>query len=200
MIATAEHIISVIHTIAEELGRTPTSYELRRRGGISPAVVKYRFGSYMAAVRAAGMEPQAAGVRVSDAKLLEDWGRVVRKQKQVPSGSQYAMEGRYSITCFRRHFQRWGLGPAAFVLAAQRGGLSGDWSDVLETVRAAPIPARGGGWWRKVEQQKGRHVSAGQPTAEQAAQAAGGIPLPPPLVGKKCVTATMLTVLVASIA
>src|SRR5215813_6139601 len=132
MIATAEHIINVIRRIAEELGRTPTSYELRRKGGIPPALVKYRFGSYGAAVRAAGLELRAAGARVSDAKLLEDWGRIVRKQKQVPSGNQYAMAGRYSTSCFRRHFRRWELVPAAFVLVAQRGGLDGDWLDVVE--------------------------------------------------------------------
>lgn len=142
MIATKEHIISVIRSVAKELGRAPTSYELRRKGGISPALVKHRFGNYMAVLRAAGLEPRNTGTRLADAQLLEDWGRVVRKRKQVPSGSQYMLAGKFSLGSFIRRFQSWRLVPAAFVLAAEQSALGGDWNDVVETVRKGPIPVK----------------------------------------------------------
>jgi hypothetical protein len=194
MIATKEHIISVIRSVAKELGRAPTSYELRRKGGISPALVKHRFGNYMAVLRAAGLEPRNTGTRLADAQLLEDWGRVVRKRKQVPSGSQYMLAGKFSLGSFIRRFQSWRLVPAAFVLAAEQSALGGDWNDVVETVRKGPIPVSGGGWWQNAARQAGKPA-----TAEQAPEGAKAKPLLPALMGKKCVTATMLAVLFASV-
>jgi hypothetical protein len=92
-------------------------------------------------------------------------------------------------------FQRWKLTPAAFIDAEAKSALGGEWKDVVEMIKNAPEP-------RPVR--KERWVRTFMAAARRGRQAPGlamepvSPGLPPPLAGMKCVTATMLTVLVAS--
>lgn len=225
---TKEGVISAIQAAARKLGHAPNSGELRRRSGITASQVARRFGTYRAAVRAAGLKPNQHGVRVEAAVLLEDWGKVARKLGRVPSNSEYERAGGYSRCCFTTSFQSWVGVPAAFSRFVASGGLAGDWTDVLEMVREGPMPTCGkcGRLAEKreavrlaaeAEVRKRKSVRTRLETHPPAARmemsqlaagdemrqpeiAAMTTVLPPPLWGKKCVTATMLAVFLAELA
>src|ERR1041385_1912728 len=138
---TKEQIIAALKSAARKLGHAPTCYELKRLAGISRSQVTYRFHSYRAAGRAAGLEPENNGVRIETADLLHDWGNVLRKVDAVPSGRVYELTGRYSRFAFYERFKGWTAIPAAFCKYAAAGALTGDWADVLEIIRRTPIPS-----------------------------------------------------------
>jgi len=81
-------------------------------------VLQY-FPSWREAVRAAGLEPDASNVKLEDKTLLEDWGAMVRKHRQIPTRAYYRREGKYSPGAFEKHFGPWSAIPAKF-LALQR--------------------------------------------------------------------------------
>lgn len=210
------------------MGHGPSARELKDLSGITGGQVARRFGTYRAAVFAAGLEPHQAGVRVEASVLLEDWGKVARKLGRMPSNSEYERAGGYSRVCFTRSFQSWVEVPAAFSRFVASGGLAGDWTDVLTMIREGPMPTCGKcgrlaerreamrlaseAEMRKTKSIKTRpeaHAqtmgAAGDETRQpkdndtRAITAAPTI-LPPPVWGKKCVTATMLAVFVAELA
>lgn len=191
---TKQQVLSAIETVAKKLGRAPTREELEHLGGISPAVVRRHFMRHRAAVGAAGLEPAPTGPgRITqNEELLENWGELARRLKQTPSQSQYQSEGKYSYRCLIDRFGRWSRVPGAFLEAEGKGALRGDWKDVVEIFRSMPVRGR---------VQKERWVKTFMAAARRARQTHGAIKgLPPVLADKKCVTATMLAVLVASIA
>jgi hypothetical protein len=193
---TKEQILSTIQAIAKDLGRAPTREELERLGGIPPTVVRNRFGKHRTAVRAAGLEPTRTGPeRVKNERLLEDWGKVVRRLQGAPTQLEYQGAGQYSARCLIERFQRWSLVPTAFVQATSSGEAPGKWNDVLEMIRKTPPPMRGGRWMKQLLQAVRREKRPACATGAVTAHAS----ILPPLAGKKCVTATMLAVLVASI-
>ncbi|MGZ7060967.1 MAG: homing endonuclease associated repeat-containing protein [Candidatus Angelobacter sp.] len=222
---TKEQIIVALQSAARELGHAPTSVELRRITGITVRQVAGRFQTYRAAVCIAGLTPDQMGLRVEAATLLEDWGQVVRKVGAVPSRKEYDEAGSYSWHCFTRCFQGWLEIPQAFCKFVAGGGLAGDWSDVLESIRWSPMPIGGvpGVLAKKREAARAayearasepaqateapsqkeveirQHVATAE-TRQQEFNTANAQLLPPPLWGKKCVTATMLAVFVAELA
>jgi hypothetical protein len=208
---TRERLISALQAAAAELGHAPTTTEFARVTGIHDRSARRYFRTYLEAVRAAGLEPSPVGQRLNSARILEDWGRVVRKMGYVPTRREYLREGTHGYIVFRRRFQKWSMVPAAFYRFVTTGKLAGEWEDVLEKIRRGPIPATGFGKnlkrWREEAKQD---MLAGDPVAatqeEQAcemggsAKAAAPMDAPEilrPLRGKKCVTTTMLGVLYA---
>jgi hypothetical protein len=192
-----EQIISTLQRLATELGRAPTREEMEQMGGISVGAVRKHFTRHRSAVRAAGLEPAPTGPPriIQNQDLLEDWGRVARELKRMPTRPEYKIAGRYAHRCMIDRFQRWGLMPAAFVEAEAKGALRGEWKDVVEMMRNAPEQgqARRARWAREFMAAARRGVRA--PSLQTEPMRAG---IPPPLAGMKCVTATMLAVLVAS--
>ena len=150
---TKKRIIAELKKAARELGHTPSVEEFYRLSGISHFKVAWRFKSYGAAIRAAGLEPNKRTVMIEAGTMLEDWGNVARKVGGAPSREEYARHGRFSQRCFLRCFQNWSEVPAAFCKFASAGGLAGDWVDVLEKIQHGPIPRWGIGkaWTRERE-------------------------------------------------
>jgi hypothetical protein len=189
-----EQILSAIRDLATDLGRAPTREELEQMGGISQAVVRRHFMRHRSAVRAAGLEPAPTGPGrvIQNEDLLEDWGRVARELKRMPTRPEYKITGRYAHRCMVGRFQRWGLMPAAFMEAEAKGALRGEWKDVVEMIGSGPEPARAR-WAR-------RFMAATRKSVQGPSVLMGPLKpgLPPPLVGMKCVTTTMLAMLVAS--
>jgi hypothetical protein len=139
----------------------------------------------------------------------------------VPSQSEYLQLGSYSIDCLSRRVQKWLNVPTEFCRFVAAGGLAGDWNDVLEKIKHGPIPswnergnlakrreaarlacearARGPAVTREgLMPLEVKRVTDDTPPDEKIAAPARG--LPPPLAGKKLVTATMLAVFVAEVA
>lgn len=222
-------IVAALRSVARKLGRTPTAGELKRVAGISINQVRGRFPGYRVALHAAGLKPDQSGLRVETAALLEDWARIARKVGAVPVRREYEKAGTYSSECFDKRFQGWMKVPDAFSRAAAAGALSGDWIDVLEKIQHGPIPTKGGckGLAKKREaarlareahakslksaisaaatkalvmEAKTRQHVASIGSRQQEVDTARAQLLPPPLHGKKCVTATMLAVFIAELA
>jgi Homing endonuclease associated repeat len=224
-----EQIVAALKAAARKLGHAPTSNEFTRLSGITINQVRERFGGYRLAVRAAGLTPRQWGLRVDTAALLEDWGKAARQVGGVPSRREYERLGSYWYDCLANRFQAWSQVPAEFSRFAASGGLAGDWTDVLETIRSGPIPTRGGcpdlpkkrmaakreaarlAYKAGVTQGKlteappSQHAGPQQNVATTEARqpersTANPQILPPPLHGMKCVTDTMLAVFIAELA
>src|SRR5256885_11307474 len=93
---TREEIVAAIRRAASELGRAPSRGELRRITGVSHYRVLAEFKTLRDAVRAAGLEPNPKGEKISTADLVQDWKRVGKKLGRRPSRAEYVREGRYS--------------------------------------------------------------------------------------------------------
>jgi hypothetical protein len=224
-----EEIIAAVQEAARQLGRAPRSREFRSLSGVSMWQVEGRFGTYCNAIRAAGLNPSWQGVKLETAAMLEDWGRVVRKVGGVPTRRQYKEAGSYAPSSYESRFDGWVEISAEFIRFVAAGALPGEWTDVVEKIRKGPIPQKGKGallaWYKTAkaayearnQEQQGastnqplaagmmRQPAAGVDTRQFDATAEGGTllppsPIPPPLMGKKCVTATMLSVFVAELA
>ncbi len=213
---TKEQIIAAMQAAARELGHTPTTTEFTRLSGINDRNASRLFKTYLGAVRAAGLEPNKRGQRLTSAELLADWAEVARKVGWVPTRREYLREGSHGYIVFRSRFQRWVEVPKEFCRFAASGGLTGDWTDVLEKIKHGPIPRSGGGKRvmrlreaMKQELMRVGAMNAAKPTAQDTKLADQGgreesparvQMIPAPLLGKKCVTATMLAVFLAELA
>jgi len=225
---TKDQIIAAMRAAAEKLGHAPTTTEFTRLSGINDRNASRLFKTYLSAVRAAGLEPNKRGQRLTSAALLADWGEVARKVGWVPTRREYLREGSYGYIVFRSRFQRWVNVPKDFCRFVETGGLAGDWTDVLEKIRLGPLPKSGGGKrvMRLREAVKAAREHEATPTSAAAEPSAARLssaepssaksgaeetregerdyamayPVPPPVANMKCVTATMLAVFVAELA
>ena len=102
-----EKILAAIRRAAEELGRAPSRGELRRITGVSHYRVLAEFPTLREAVRAAGLEPNPKGEKISTEDLLSDWKRVAQKLGRRPSRTEYVREGRYSAGALTVRFGSW---------------------------------------------------------------------------------------------
>lgn len=185
-----DKILSALRAAARKLRRAPTRSEFLRLSGIHYCRLAPHFGGFREALRAAGLEPHPGGLRIDTAAMMEDWGRVARKAGRVPTRHEYERYGRYASASLETRFHRWSRVHSCFLEFVEAGGLSKEWADVVEKIRHGPIPRRGGGksWLRKRDRDIGPsdHRDIGR----------GDTISPPPLVGKKCVTAAMPGVLI----
>src|SRR5579859_914376 len=102
-----EKLLMAIRRAAAELGRAPSRGELRRITGVSHYRVLAEFPTLREAVRAAGLEPNPKGEKISTEDLLADWKRVAEKLGRRPSRAEYVREGRYSAGAFVGRFGSW---------------------------------------------------------------------------------------------
>src|SRR5579859_8181922 len=105
---TKDEILAAIKRAAAELGRAPSRGELRRITGVSHYRVLAEFPTLREAVRAAGLEPNPKGEKISTENLLADWKRVAEKLGRRPSRAEYVREGRYSAGALTVRFGSWG--------------------------------------------------------------------------------------------
>jgi hypothetical protein len=103
-----EKILAAIRRAATELGRAPSRGELRRITGLSHYRVLAEFPTLREAVRAAGLEPNPKGEKISTKDLLSDWKRVAEKLGRRPSRAEYVREGKFSAGAFVGRFGSWG--------------------------------------------------------------------------------------------
>jgi hypothetical protein len=103
-----EKIVAAIRQAATEMGRAPSRGELRRITGVSHYRVLAEFPTLREAVRAAGLEPNPKGEKISTEDLLADWKRVAEKLGRRPSRAEYVREGMYSAGALTVRFGSWG--------------------------------------------------------------------------------------------
>ena len=121
-------VLEAIRRVAATLNHSPSRSEFKAKSGMTEYQILQHFPSWREAVRAAGLEPDATNVKLADEDLLQDWGDLVRKHRQIPTRNQYRREGRYSPGVFDRHFGPWSRMPSVFREFAQG---KAEWADVL---------------------------------------------------------------------
>jgi hypothetical protein len=102
-----ETILAAIRRAAAELGKAPSRGELRRITGVSHYRVLAVFPTLREAVRAAGLEPNPKGEKISTEDLLADWKKVAEKLGRRPSRAEYVREGKYSAGALTVRFGSW---------------------------------------------------------------------------------------------
>ena len=140
-----EEVLDAIRKCAQEVGHSPSRSEFKAHSRISEYQILEHFPSWSEAVRATGLEPDSTHIRLSDDILLEDWGRLVREKRSIPTRNQYRREGKFSQGVFDKHFGPWSSLPARFKAFASGNA---EWTDVLallpETVSRNPSGQRPG--------------------------------------------------------
>ncbi len=90
-----------IKRVAHDLGRSPTAAEYRELGAYPTSTLIHRFGSFNAAIKAAGLVPREK--TVTDADIIADLRRVYERIGHPPTCAEYREHGKVSIqTIFRR--------------------------------------------------------------------------------------------------
>src|SRR6266478_6838835 len=129
-----QDVLDAIRLAAQKLGHPPSRSEFKIDSGLSEYQVLRHFPSWREAVRAAGLEPDPTNIRLDDDVLLQDWGEIVRKNRQIPTRHQYRREGSFSPGAFEKHFGPWSAIPAKFKQFAQE---KSEWADVVALLPVA---------------------------------------------------------------
>ncbi len=130
-----QEVLGAIRQAAQTLGYPPSRREFEAKSGMTEYQVLRYFPSWREAVRAAGLESDSTNVKLDDNDLLQDWGELVRRNRQIPTRNQYRREGKYSPGVFERHFGPWSAVPAKFWNFAQG---KPEWADVLTLLPVTP--------------------------------------------------------------
>ena len=134
-----KHILNSIAAVAKHLGRAPSRAEFISRSGISLHFVLQSFPSWSQAIQAAGLRPYTLNVRVEDRALLEDWGKVVRRNRAILRNRArlprhiYRRQGKYNPCTLAKRFGGWSSVPSAFRNFAKGNR---EWADVLALLPA----------------------------------------------------------------
>lgn len=133
---TRQAVMTAIRECTDEMGCVPTITELMKNKGIDRVLIRKHFGNYKEALEACNLEIPERGRKVEISRLFEDWAKVARLLKKLPTGFEYERNGKYSIRPLKRHFGSWEIVPEGMKLYAEEHGLAGGWQDVLELVDA----------------------------------------------------------------
>ena len=121
-------ILNSIAAMAKRLRRAPSRDEFYSRTGISAYFVLRYFRNWTEAVRAAGVHPYMLNTKAQSRALLEDWGRVARKNRGIVARHIYLREGNYSPGTLSKRFGGWTAVPEAFRAFARD---KPEWADVV---------------------------------------------------------------------
>lgn len=102
---TDEELLGELHRLANALGEHPTSSDVVDRGEYSLSTYQRRFGSWSAAVEAAGLDSDEG--ETTEEELLVELHRLHQKLDKVPSLADVREYGVYSRSTYRREFDSW---------------------------------------------------------------------------------------------
>lgn len=132
--ATKEDMLDAIRAAAKALGEPLSLPSFMKHAKISGRQVFNYFPTWGDAANAAGIQYHAEKTGYTDAALLQDWGEVVRKLREIPTVNQYRIQGRFSKNTFAKHFGPWSSVPQHFRKFA---GDKPEWAHVLALL---PVP------------------------------------------------------------
>jgi hypothetical protein len=130
-----EQLMAAIGEVAEKLGHVPSHAELMRSGKVSGRQIVKHFGTYTRALRACNLESSTGGKKLPLEKLFQDWARVVRELKKIPSKAEYEHLGKHSDTPLKTRFGSWGRVPRYLRRYMEENGLTEEWKDVMALIR-----------------------------------------------------------------
>lgn len=102
-----EELLTEIGRLAEELGRPPSAAEMNKMGNHSPGAYQDRFGSWSAAIDAAGFESRSEYGELATAELLGEIERLAEKMGHTPTATEMREDGRYSVAVYQNRFGSW---------------------------------------------------------------------------------------------
>jgi hypothetical protein len=120
---TDEQIIEEIRRVAEKLGtRSISAAQFNQHAQLSDSTARLHFGSWNAAVEAAGLNPIPAGPqktpkRIDDDELLLDLIRLYNESGKPPTVAMISAKGRFSPPSYT---SRWGNHLKAFEIAKKK--------------------------------------------------------------------------------
>ncbi|MDA8169450.1 MAG: hypothetical protein M0Z59_07110 [Nitrospiraceae bacterium] len=132
-----DDILNALRSAAQTLGHVPSRKEFLSASGMSEYHVLRHFLSWNEAVQAAGFAPYLKNRPINPDALIEDWGKIVRKLRRIPTRIQFKRYGAFSPSVFEKRIGPWSVLPAKFrEFAADKP----EWADVvallpLENVR-----------------------------------------------------------------
>jgi hypothetical protein len=138
-----KRILHAITRMAKQLRRPPSRAEFLSTSGITLATLLKTFSTWNRALRAAGFRPHTLNMDIDDARLLEDWGKIARRNKAMLKRSgklsrdTYRLQGKYCSQALAYRFGGWSFVPRAFRKFAR--GKPG-WRDVLALLPANMSP------------------------------------------------------------
>ena len=101
-----EDLLTAIERLAVEVDGPPTFQDMDDRGAYAARTYVNRFGSWNAAVEAAGFDPRSSG-RVDDAELLADLRRLRETLGRKPTSTDVREHGQYGLATYQRRFGSW---------------------------------------------------------------------------------------------
>jgi hypothetical protein len=106
--ASAETLRSALQSLAARLGKTPTVVDMHEEGEYAPEQYQEAFGSWNAALEAAGLDPDEMGSkRIPDRELLAELQRLYTELGEPPTQRDMTERGRYSNRTYQLRFGSW---------------------------------------------------------------------------------------------
>ena len=131
---TKQQIMTAIQECAEKLGHVPSHVELLKHAGVSRKAVRRHFANYGALLAECKLAGTGSGYQAEMKDLFEDWARLVRALKKVPTIAEYELQSRFSVRPLTTRFGTWNQVPYGLKLHAEEQGWAADWKDVLAIV------------------------------------------------------------------
>jgi hypothetical protein len=136
---TKKQILNTIAAVSQDLGRTPSRAEFVSRSGVSFHHVLQWFPSWRDALRTAGLRPYSLNLKLDERAMLEDWGKVVRKNREILNNRArlpryiYRRQGKFNPHTLANRFGGWCSVPRAFCNFARDNR---DWADVVALINS----------------------------------------------------------------
>lgn len=142
---TKAELLEAIIAAAAQLPDRLTRRKFKKHSGITERQVESHYNTWNEALIAAGLKPNTRNQRIEPTTLLEDWGNVVRRLREIPTAKRYKREGKHSTDVFRRKFGPWVEIPDQF---REYAANKQEWADVLALL---PVPSKSPSSSRLVE-------------------------------------------------
>ncbi|MFC7187713.1 homing endonuclease associated repeat-containing protein [Halorubrum yunnanense] len=105
-------LLADLQALADDLGHSPTSEDMRKHGSHSTSTYMRRFDSWTDALEAAGLDTPDRN-KITDAELIADLHRLCDELGERPTSTDVARDGEYGLATYQRRFGSWGEAAAA---------------------------------------------------------------------------------------
>jgi hypothetical protein len=100
-------LIEELKQVAKEYGEPPSAKQMDDHGEYWASTYRRRFGSWNAAIRAAGMNPVPENTAISEEELLSEIRRLREELGEYPTYRGMTEYGKYGAATYVRHFGSW---------------------------------------------------------------------------------------------
>jgi len=101
-----DDLLADLQALADELGRSPTSKDMREHGSHSTSTYMRRFESWSDALEAADLDPPDRNT-ITDDELIADLHRLRDELGRVPTATDVVEAGNHGIATYQRRFGSW---------------------------------------------------------------------------------------------